>query len=96
MLRPTPKLRFPKNKPQKSIQKLQKSIDSYTSFKGSKFIFLNLEKDFADKIDWNYSEYGKLWTYNLNYFEYLSQKEISKEKGIKLINDFVQNSEKIC
>jgi hypothetical protein len=47
---------------------------------------LNLSKKFADKIDWNFSEYGKLWTYNLTYFEYLKEKE-----DINLIYDFIKN-----
>ena len=51
------------------------------------FRFLNLEKTFKT-IDWNFSDYGKLWTYNLNYFDFLQQENISKEQGLELINDF--------
>lgn len=51
------------------------------------FRFLNLEKRF-ETINWNYSDYGKLWTYNLNYFDFLQQENISKEQGLTLINDF--------
>ncbi|MBO8093805.1 MAG: alginate lyase family protein [Prosthecochloris sp.] len=47
---------------------------------------LNLSKKFKDKIDWNYSSNGKLWTYNLTYFEYLKEK-----KDISLIHDFIEN-----
>jgi len=67
------------------------SINSYTSFKGQDtFCFLNLEKEFLeDKIDWNHSEYGKLWTYNLNYFEFLHQENIDKKVAVSLIQDFV-------
>jgi len=53
-----------------------------------KFVFLNKEKEF-DNIDWNYKDFGKLWTYNLNYFDFLKQKEISKEEGLNLIKDFL-------
>lgn len=56
------------------------------------FRFLNLEKEFST-IDWNFSEYGKLWTYNLNYFEYLNQENNSKEQGLKLINDYIAQKE---
>ena len=45
------------------------------------FTFLNIPHDFSDKIDWNYRSYGKLWTYNLNYFDFLNQEEMSKEIG---------------
>lgn len=55
-----------------------------------RFTFLNLEKSF-DTIDWNYSRYGKLWTYNLNYFDYLNQKNSSSDTGLKLINEFIRN-----
>jgi len=55
------------------------------------FTFLNIPHDFLDKIDWNYEGYGKLWTYNLNYFDFLNQKEMSKEIGVSLINDYIEN-----
>ena len=69
--------------------KLQKSINFSNSWLGgNKFVFLNIEHEFGKKIDWNFPEYGKLWTYNLNYFEFLNQKDISKEAGLELINEF--------
>ncbi|MFV7791773.1 hypothetical protein ACNO6Z_13120, partial [Aliarcobacter lanthieri] len=54
----------------------------------SEFNILNLSKRISDKINGNYREYGKLWTYNLTYFEYLKERE-----DIRLIYDFI---EKIC
>jgi hypothetical protein len=53
---------------------------------------LNLSKSF-NKIDWNYAGYGKLWTYNLNYFDFLSQD--SDVDKLKLINSFIDNSKNI-
>jgi hypothetical protein len=44
---------------------------------------------FRDKIDWDYAGYGKLWTYNLNYFEFLHQMEFDKETGLRLMHDFI-------
>ena len=55
------------------------------------FVFLNLSHSFSGKIDWNYNRFGKLWTYNLNYFDYLNQENISKETGIILIKDYIKN-----
>lgn len=55
------------------------------------FVFLNISHVFSKKIDWNYNRFGKLWTYNLNYFDYLNQENISKEKGIILIKDYIKN-----
>lgn len=63
--------------------------DSY--FKNQSFQFLNIEHSFAKEIDWNYDAYGKLWTYNLNYFDFLNQSDMSKEQGLKLIQDYVIN-----
>ena len=58
--------------------------------KDNSFVFLNISYSFFDKIDWNYNRFGKLWTYNLNYFDYLNQENISKETGIILIKDYVK------
>ena len=55
------------------------------------FTFLNIPHNFSNQIDWNYTEYGKLWTYNLNYFDFLNQEGMSKEIGIDLINDYIEN-----
>jgi len=74
--------------------KLENSIDSYQSYHDGKFSFLNIEHAFKDSIDWNISQHGKLWVYNLNYFEYLNQKDFQKDVGLKLIHDFVENIEK--
>ena len=61
------------------------------SYLNNSFQFINLTHRFSDKIDWNYDKFGKLWTYNLNYFDYLNQKCISKETGVLLIRDYIKN-----
>jgi hypothetical protein len=66
-------------------------IDSYGGNKS--FRFLNLSQVFEEKIDWNYNKYGKLWTYNLTYFDFLSQDNMRKE--IFLIEDFIGQIENI-
>ncbi len=71
--------------------KLSESIENKYSIENNKeFSFLNLSKKFEDSIDWNFSKYGKLWTYNLTYFEYLKEKD-----DVRLIYDFVENIETI-
>lgn len=67
----------------------QNSWQDHNSFK-----FLNLEKSF-ESINWNFAEYGKLWTYNLTYFEFLNQKQISKEDGLRLIKDFIEKKDSL-
>jgi hypothetical protein len=51
--------------------------------------FLNLEKSFSeDSLDWSFADYGMLWTYNLNYFDWLHQSGISKEQGLETLSQF--------
>lgn len=57
--------------------------DEYT------FTFLNLSHSFPNRIDWNWLGHGKLWCYNLNYFEFLNQKNVNKSLGKKLIDDYI-------
>lgn len=59
-------------------------------FDGSAFIFLN-KSCTIDTLDWNYKKFGKLWNYNLNYFEFLNDEKISKETGERLINNFLKS-----
>jgi hypothetical protein len=53
-----------------------------------KFNFLNLKVDFKDGIDWNYQHHGKLWNYNLQYFNFLTQDDIGDDIKLKWINSF--------
>lgn len=57
----------------------------------NKFLFLNKKKSFGKNIDWNFSKFGKLWCYNLNYFDFLNQDNLNNEEGVDLINDFIKN-----
>ena len=68
--------------------KLKSSL-SY-AHKEKSFSFLNITHQFSEQIDWNYSEHGKLWAYNLNYFDFLSQREITDEIGVDLIHDYIK------
>ncbi len=53
------------------------------------FHFLNKQKTFIDTINWNDNEHGKLWTYQLNYFEYLLQSDINKSTGVRLLKKYI-------
>ena len=55
----------------------------------TKFNFLNIEKDFKQEIDWNFEEFGLLWTFNINYFDFLNQQAIDVKDGIRLIKDYI-------
>jgi len=70
--------------------KLSSFIKKYPSFHNYSFTFLNQTKSFPEKrIDWNYGKYGKLWTYNLNYFDFLHKDNFKIDNGIELIEDFI-------
>jgi uncharacterized heparinase superfamily protein len=62
------------------------------SFKGKTFTFLNLPHTFEKDIDWEFMGYGKLWQYNLAYFDYLNQQNLEQQEGIELIKDFIKNA----
>lgn len=55
---------------------------------GNEFCFLNLSHSFQGRIDWNWNGHGKLWTYHLNYFEFLFEKDFIKETGEDLIAQY--------
>ena len=82
-----------KSVPYKDTIKWKNKLNSSFSYSEKKmsFTFLNISHDFSDQIDWNYDGYGKLWTYNLNYFDFLNQKEMSNEIGVSIINDYIKN-----
>lgn len=72
------------------------SIPSNPSWLGNnKFKFLNITHTFQKEINWNYAANGKLWTYNLNYFEFLDQAEMSASEGLSLIHDFIEKEPSI-
>ncbi|WP_169777285.1 heparinase II/III family protein [Campylobacter mucosalis] len=68
------------------LLKFSQYFSFYIKHEKNIFSFIGLTKDFGNQIDWNFSEYGKLWTYNLNYFDFLHKKE-----DIKIIYDFIDN-----
>jgi Heparinase II/III-like protein/Heparinase II/III N-terminus len=73
------------------------SIDAFTSYhSNNEFCFLNLKHRFETKIDWEFSDYGKLWTYNLNYFDFLNQIADSKVISFEsLLDDFINELPKL-
>ena len=72
---------------------LQPSVESYDSIYEDGFTFLNLSHTFENRIDWNHAGYGKLWTYNLTYFDFLQQEGVSADTGLALIRDFIDQTE---
>ena len=56
-----------------------------------RFNFLGRSKTFSGSIDWNFSDYGKLWTFNLNYFDYLIQPGMDRCTGTALLMRYIEN-----
>jgi hypothetical protein len=51
------------------------------------FCFLNLEQKFAGEVNWNFQGHGKLWNYNLQYFNFLQQKDLPQPTKLKWLTD---------
>lgn len=69
--------------------KLTHWIDKQSSYFKNTFTFLNQKRTIEMPIPWDEPGYGKLWTYNLNYMEYLLQPEVNKATVLGLIYDFI-------
>ena len=88
-----PTLVAPLSKPLNFIE--HQPFHIYNIYNNNKFTFIGITHEFQEKIDWNYNKYGKLWNYNLTYFDFLQQEDISREDGLKLIQDFINYPEPI-
>ncbi len=58
-----------------------------TALAYNKFEFLNVTHTFNEEINWNLSDHGKLWNYNLQYCNYLLQEDINLEIKLKWLED---------
>ncbi len=70
---------------------LTAQIDKYESCSGENFTFLNLKERFNGS--WEYKELGPLWSFNINYMEYLLQPSMSLEEGCGWIMRFMSSQE---
>jgi len=57
----------------------------------NRFCFLHVAQAFPEKTDWNHTAHGKLWQYNLHYFDCLHQPGLDPADGLRLMHDFVKN-----
>jgi uncharacterized heparinase superfamily protein len=56
----------------------------------STFEFLNEEHTFQNNINWNFQKYGKLWNYNLQYFNFLHQQNVSNHQKECWLHDIAE------
>lgn len=62
-------------------------IPRYTCMAEHRFTFLNISDTFQQ---WDDMRHGMLWAYNLNYFDWLSQPNMTAEEGALWIDRFVE------
>jgi len=53
-----------------------------------RFTFLNRSITFDSEIDWNYISEGKLWSYNLNYFDFITNENLNSDEIRTIIESF--------
>lgn len=63
-------------------------IPRFPSLYGDEFTFLNRTHHFTD---WNYVDEGTLFTYNLNYFDYINSTNIDSKEASKWIDRFIDD-----
>jgi hypothetical protein len=90
-LRPSARLRLPRTVPDAYFLAVP-AADKPRSWVSATFTFLNASV-LMPLVDWNYSANGKLWTYNLNYFDFLNQPALSLEDGLGLIRQFMARTD---
>lgn len=66
---------------------LDRCIPKYESFKDGVFTFLNLSSEYTGR--WENKEYGDLWSFNINYMEYLLQSSTTYDEGREWIFRFL-------
>lgn len=66
------------------------TISTYVHENGT-FNFLNLSKQFLERVNWNDQEYGKLWNYNLQYLNYLNQKDLNDKAKIQWLLEIIES-----
>lgn len=73
-----------------SVLSFESGILARPSFTDNTFRFIGLEHHFTGEIDWDFRAHGRLWTYNLNYFDFLLQPGMTKETGLKLMKSWIR------
>jgi len=52
------------------------------------YAFLNLNKSFSDATDWNFTGYGLLWAFHLNYFDWLGDERLSRKERLDALKEY--------
>jgi hypothetical protein len=58
------------------------------------FSFLNISHSFGGDINWDLDDHGRLWAYNLNYFNWLGDASISVEERLESMRKYTKAKHK--
>ena len=84
-----PKFKCYESTDQISIHQMTPPIPKQRSYHDGHFCFLNSSSNFNG---WNDITFGSLWTYNLNYMDWLQQPDISPDECALWIDRFIKDS----
>lgn len=62
--------------------------DNLYNPEGNSFTFLNQSKSFTGPIDWEFDEYGLLWTFHLHYFDWLNDPDVNVEARLNSLKEY--------
>src|SRR5687768_4338104 len=63
-------------------------IPAVRSWQQNSFTFVNRTKSFPGRVDWSFRGNGMLWAYNLNYFDFLMQDDMTTAEGSLLMESW--------
>lgn len=86
----TPKFKLYEYPSQICIKQITLPIPKQQSYHNGQFCFLNLNSKFNG---WDDNTYGPLWTYNLNYMDWIQQSGISPDECALWIDRFITDSQ---
>ncbi|GAB3553608.1 heparinase II/III domain-containing protein [Spirosoma fluminis] len=92
-------LRLPETVPENQFLHVPEAAKS-VSWRDGTFTLLNQSVNLAcltnsavrKGLNWNYAANGKLWTYNLNYFDFLNQPDLPTHQGLDFMLDFIRQT----
>jgi len=76
----------------KLIELKTSPVYRYKGLEGENFTFINLTHRFSD---WNFHKNGSLYTYNLNYFDFINADGFSDVEACRWIDNWIQDRPKI-
>lgn len=85
----THKFKLYESPSQTYILQVTRPIPKHKSYQDGHFCFLNISSKFNG---WDDDTYGPLWTYNLNYMDWIQQLDISPDECALWIDRFIQDS----